>query len=186
MNLSEFKIVFVKERGRKELIDQYIHLYGKRLYGLCLTLCASAFDADDLYQETWLKVVKNIAQYDKTKEFEPWLTRICVNTYRNTLRRIARSPVFNRFSSNEEKDAVFDAVTAEQTDQESDYTPLYQAIGRLPEKLRVTVVLFYFQEMDIASTAQVLGIPIGTVKSRLNKSRKLLKEALSHETDLRF
>lgn len=168
------------------MIDQYIQQYGKRLYGLCLVLCASTFDADDLYQETWLKVVKNISQYDTAKEFEPWLTKICVNTYRNTLRRIARSPIFNHFSSNEEKDAVFDSVAIKQMGEEADYTPLYKAIDKLPDKFRMTVILFYFREMDIASTAQVLGIPAGTVKSRLNKSRRLLKEALSHETDLQF
>lgn len=168
------------------MIDQYILQYGKRLYGLCLVLCTSTFDADDLYQETWLKVVKNISSYNTEKEFEPWLTKICVNTYRNSLRRIARSPIFNHFSSNEEKDAVFDSVAIKQMEEGVDYTPLYKAIDKLPDKLRMTVILFYFREMDIASTAQVLGIPAGTVKSRLNKSRRLLKEALSHETNLRF
>ena len=74
------------------MIDQYIQQYGRRLYGLCRSLCANPFDADDLYQETWLRVVKHISQYDPSREFEPWLTRICVNTYRSTLRRIAKSP----------------------------------------------------------------------------------------------
>ena len=65
------------------MIDQYIQQYGRRLYGLCRSLCASPYDADDLYQETWLRVVKHISQYDPSREFEPWLTRICVNTYRS-------------------------------------------------------------------------------------------------------
>lgn len=168
------------------MIDQYIRRHGKRLYGLCLTLCASTYDADDLYQETWLKAVKNIEQYDHTKEFEPWLTRICVNTYKNTVRRMVRSPIFNRFSSNEEKDSVLDAAPARAAKQKGDYTRLYRAIDDLPDKLRITVILFYFQDMDIASTGRVLGIPAGTVKSRLNKSRRLLKEALSDETDIQF
>lgn len=168
------------------MIDQYIRQYGKRLYGLCLTLCASAFDADDLYQETWLKVIKSIDQYDETKGFEPWLTRICVNTYRNTLRRIVKSPILNRFSSNEEKDAVFDTIPAKQEAHDGDYTALYRAIDKLPDKLRVTVILFYFRDMNITSTAQVLSIPVGTAKSRLNKARKLLKEALKNETDIQF
>ena len=64
------------------MIDQYIRQYGKRLYGLCLTLCADPFEAEDLYQETWLKALKNLSRYDPSREFEPWLTRICVNTYR--------------------------------------------------------------------------------------------------------
>lgn len=168
------------------MINQYIRQYGKRLYGLCLTLCASAFDADDLYQETWLKVVKSIDQYDEAKNFEPWLTKICVNTYRNNLRRIVKSPIFTRFSNNEEKDAAFDTIPAKQETPDSDYTALYRAIDKLPDKLRVTVLLFYFRDMDIASAAQVLSIPIGTAKSRLNKARKLLKEALKNETDIQF
>lgn len=164
------------------MVDQYIRQYGTRLYGLCLSLCANAFEADDLYQDTWLQVVKNISRYDPSREFEPWLTKICINTYRNTLRRIARSPLLH-FQTSEEKDAFLQSVPAP---ERPDYSPLYEAIGRLPEKLRLTVILFYFEDMDTASTAQLLGIPEGTVKSRLNKARKQLKEVLCRESDLPF
>lgn len=164
------------------MIDQFIRQYGKRLYGLCLFLCADSFEADDLYQDTWLKVVKNFSQYDSSKEFEPWLTKICVNTYRNTLRRLARSPLLN-FTSNEEKDRFWQSIPGPEN---KDYTCLYEAINNLPEKFRITVILFYFQDMDIGSTAASLNIPAGTVKSRLSKARKLLKEVLTDETDLQF
>ena len=165
------------------MIDSYIHQYGKRLYGLCITLCTNSFEADDLYQDTWLKVVENISKYDRTRPFEPWLTRICVNTFRNTLRRFARSPIWNGFSSSEEKDAVFNAIPAPTPD---DYSTLHETIKRLPEKLKMTIILFYFQGMDINSTAQVLSIPAGTVKSRLNKAKKMLRELLKNESDLPF
>lgn len=165
------------------MIDPYIRQYGTRLYGLCRTLCASAFDADDLYQDTWLQVMRHIEQYDPQRPFEPWLTRICVNTYRNRLRRILRSPVFDAFSTGEEKDAVMERVPAEEGE---DHAPLHAAIDRLPEKLRVTVILFYFRDMDVRSVAHVLNIPPGTVKSRLSKARKQLREVLANETDLRF
>ena len=165
------------------MIDQYIRDYGKRLYGLCTFLCANSHEAEDLYQETWLKVVKHISKYDSTKEFEPWLTTICVNTYRSTLRRIAKSPVFNCFTTTEEKEEVLNSIPAPEN---KDYSDLYTAIAKLPEKLRLTVLLFYFRDMDTESAAMVLGIPPGTVKSRLNKARKLLKEVLTDETDLQF
>ena len=157
------------------MIDQYIRQYGKRLYGLCLTLCANSFDAEDLYQETWLKAVKNISRYDERREFEPWVTRICVNTYRNKLRRIMKSPIFDTFSSAEDKSAVMESVAAPEAE---DYSYLHEAIDGLPEKLRITVILFYFRDMDIEKTALALNIPPGTVKSRLSKARKLLREAL--------
>ena len=65
-----------------------------------------------------------------------------------------------------------------------DYSSLYEAIERLPEKYRIVVILFYFEDMDVAATADAMGIPEGTVKSRLSKARKLLKEVLEHETDI--
>lgn len=164
------------------MIDEYIKRYGRRLYGLCHYLCSNSFDADDLYQETWLKVIRHIEKYDPVREFEPWLTKICVNTYRSRLRRIVRSPLLD-FPSSEEKDRLLDSIPAPES---KDYTLLYEAVARLPDKLRLAVVLFYFQEMNLSSTAEILKIPVGTVKSRLNKARKLLKEVLADEADLQF
>ena len=161
-------------------MDQYIRKYGKRLYGLCMTLCADKHEADDLYQDTWVKVLKRFDTYDPSRDFEPWLTRLCVNTYRDRLRRLSRSPFLN-FSSNETKEAFLLTATAP---EKKDYSDLYAAIDQLPDKLRLTIILFYFQDMDIEKTAQTLGIPTGTVKSRLHKARIQLKEVLGRETDL--
>lgn len=161
-------------------MDQYIRKYGKRLYGLCMTLCADKHEADDLYQDTWVKVLKRFDTYDPSRDFEPWLTRLCVNTYRDRLRRLSRSPFLN-FSSNETKEAFLLTATAP---EKEDYSDLYAAIDQLPEKLRLTIILFYFEDMDIEKTAQTLGIPTGTVKSRLHKARIQLKEVLGRETDL--
>ena len=87
------------------------------------------------------------------------------------------------FRSNEEKDALLQSVPAPAN---PDYGPLYEAIDGLPEKLRLAVILYYFEEMDFSATAKVMGIPEGTVKSRLSKARKLLKEVLGRESDLQF
>lgn len=163
------------------MIDHYIQAYGKRLYGLCLTLCKNASDAEDLYQDTWLKVMANMERVDPKRPFEPWLTRICVNTYRNSLRRLARSPIFNGFATGEEKERLIESA---HTELPSDYSDLHVAVDRLPEKLRLVIILFYFRDMDIRSTAKVLKIPEGTVKSRLYKAKYLLKEVLHDETIL--
>ena len=160
-------------------MDQYIRQYGRRLYGLCRSLCRNVQDADDLYQDTWLKALDKLDSYDPGLPFEPWITRICVNTYRSGLRRLARSPLLD-FSSGEDKERLLACVPAP---EEKDYGPLYEAVGRLPEKLRLAVVLFYFQGEDLASAAGILNLPVGTVKSRLSRARKLLKEALANETD---
>ncbi|MCL2140537.1 MAG: sigma-70 family RNA polymerase sigma factor [Dehalococcoidia bacterium] len=165
------------------MIDNYISHYGKRLYGLCMHLCSNPAEADDLYQDTWMKVIENISKFDQSKDFEPWLTKICVNTFRNKLRRLARSPFWNHFANFEAKDQAMNAVPVTEINE---YSALHEAIRYLPDKLRVTTILFYFEDMGLASTAQVLDIPLGTVKSRLSKSKALLREALQNETDIQL
>lgn len=162
-------------------MEQYIRQYGTRLYGLCRTLCAHPHDAEDLYQDTWMKAWEHLDQYDPARPFLPWVTRICVNTYRSRLRRLAWSPVFNGFHTSQEKE---DLLAQTPAPERPDYSPLHQAIDGLPEKLRTAVILYYFQDMDVQSAAQVLGIPPGTVKSRLHKARAKLKEVLGNDPDL--
>ena len=165
------------------MIDQYINQYGRRLYGLCLTLCADKDDADDLYQETWLKAYQKIMQYDTVRSFEGWITGICVNTYRDLLRKQKRSPVYNQFSSTEEKDLLLENVAAE---TKEDFSDLHTAIDRLPEKMRTTVILHYFHGLDEKKTAEALKVPAGTVKSRLHQAKKILRKELTYESDLQF
>ena len=93
------------------MLDPYIQQYGRRLYGLCRTLCPNPFDADDLYQETWLKAFRHFSQYDPARPFEPWLTQICVNTYLSVLRRSARRPILP-FRTTQEQEEVLRSVPA--------------------------------------------------------------------------
>lgn len=164
------------------MLDSYIAQYGRRLYGLCRSLCPIREDADDLYQETWLKALKCLDQHDPSRPFGPWITRICVNTYRSQLRRLVRSP-FLSFRSAEDLESVLQAAPAPVSE---DYPEVRAAVDRLPEKLRLVVILFYFEDLDVAATAAALHIPPGTVKSRLHKARTILKEVLAHADDLPF
>ena len=157
---------------------------GPALYRFCRYLTADSAETEDLYQETWLRVVEQFHRYDPAREFEPWLTRICVNLYRNLLRRLVRSPIRQSFFSTEEKEALLNSAASPPVPAREDYAELHSAIARLPEKLRVAVILFYFRDMDIHSAASILGVAPGTMKSRLNRARARLKEALPHETDL--
>lgn len=162
------------------MIDSKIEKYGKRLYGLCLSLCRNPDHAQDLYQETWLRVIQKLDQYDNRLEFEGWLTRICVNLYRDQLRKRKRNRIFDGFSTREEKDALLESIPAK---EKVDNRDLHQAVGRLPDKLRITVLLYYSRDLDIHSTAAALGVPPGTVKSRLHKAKKLLKEVMQDEIE---
>ncbi len=165
------------------MIEQYIEQYGKRLFGLCLTLCAGDSWADDLYQETWLRAFTRLPQYDPSRPFEPWLTGICVNAFRDEQRRRRFSLFFDGYQSTEDKERVINSCP---DTLPADYSDLHAAIDRLPSKLRTTVILHYFHDLDQAHTAASLGIPVGTVKSRLSQAKKLLRKELEHEADIQF
>ncbi|MFV0414450.1 MAG: RNA polymerase sigma factor, partial [Oscillospiraceae bacterium] len=151
-----------------------------KLYGLCLKLCnGRSADAQDLYQETWLKAYRWHGRYNPAQSFLNWLTRICVNTYRDMLRR-QKLLRFISPKEPEEQQALLDGIPDGARPEES--IEVRDAVARLPEGLRLCVTLYYFYGQSTEETAGALSLPPGTVKSRLNKARALLKKELSlHE-----
>lgn len=162
-------------------MEDKIKAYGPRLFGLCMTLCKDKHDAWDLYQETWLRAYEKQEQYNPSQSYEGWLTSICVNRYRDYMRRLKIAPFFDMFATTEEKDRIIDHIPME---EKEDFREVREAVDNLPQKLREAVVLFYFEDKDIHKTAECMGIPEGTVKSRLVKARALLKEVLQDEWNL--
>lgn len=162
-------------------MNQRIEKYGPRLFGLCMTLCRNNQDAWDLYQDTWLRALEKNEQFNNQMSYEAWITSICVNRYRDILRRIKNSPIFDGFASSDEKTYIFENI---KSDEVEDFSDIRMKVDGLPDKFRQVVILYYFEDMDVEKTAAVLGIPNGTVKSRLMKARKLLKEALFDEWNI--
>lgn len=159
------------------MFDTYIQQYGPRLYALCLRLSANLWDAQDLYQETWLRAYRSFARYDPQREFSVWVTQICINLYRDQLRR-KKLANFLHLPTGEEQQALLESLPAPEPE---DFSDLHAAIQALPPNYRLVILLYYFHDQDIAQAAKTLGLPPGTVKSRLSKARALLKGVLPNE-----
>jgi RNA polymerase sigma-70 factor (ECF subfamily) len=164
-----------RRQGGAGLFDEYINAHGKRLFSLCLKLCAHREDAEDLYQETWIKAYRFYDRYDSEQEFEKWLTTICANTFRDLLRRQKWKSLFIPFRSNEEKDALLSSIPAVEAE---DFSEVKEAVDSLPDKYRLVTVMYYWDGCDVKKTAELLSIPEGTVKYQLHKARELLKRRL--------
>lgn len=152
-------------------LTRYIAEHGQSLTRLCLKLCHNAHEAEDLYQETWCRVLAKLPLYDRAKPFEPWLYTVCVNTYRNI-----RKKADGRQTVPLETDV---AGTAPLFDEEHDWTR--QIVNELEEKYRLVIILHYFKDYSVSELASILRIPQGTVKSRLYKARKILKGRFEDE-----
>ena len=85
-----------------------------------------------------------------------------------------------QFETEEEHDLFFNLLPDRESKSE-EYRSLTEAVKKLPEKYRVVVALRYFNDYSEESTAQMLGIPVGTVKSRLHKAKKLIREVMENE-----
>lgn len=116
-------------------------------------------DVEDLYQETWLRVVRHAGRFDSTRRFSTWLFQIAVNLCRDWHRRAPPEP-----QSADDEPAV---AELERSDAAVDARRLLE---RLPAAQREVVVLRYYHDLSEEDVAAILDIPIGTVKSRMHQA----------------
>jgi len=171
--------------GDTTAADMLIARYEDRLYNLCFKLTSNRQDAEDLYQQTWLKVLQKSKMFSP-KSFQNWLYTICLNGYRDVCRKnVRRSQLIA-----EDTDEVLIEIASPSGSAESEamdsivQTILMSKIDLLPNKLRLPILLCYFEDLDYREIAQVLRLPIGTVKSRLNAAKKRLRTEMESEADV--
>jgi RNA polymerase sigma-70 factor (ECF subfamily) len=150
--------------------------HGQFLYAVAYRLTGNVDDARDLVQEALLRVRRGLATYEPGS-LEGWLARIVTNVFLDEMRRKKRRPVQ---ALPDEPDLVVPAAVAADVaaDRAGLSTEIQAAIAALPEEFRVPVVLCDVADQSYEDIARTLGVPIGTVRSRLHRGRKLLRGEL--------
>ncbi|MHC0035300.1 RNA polymerase sigma factor [Pseudoneobacillus sp. C159] len=158
----------------KEEANRIFNEFSPYVYRTALLLTKSESLADDVTQETFIKVFKNYHSFDKTKPIKPWIYKITVNTFRNMHRR-QRWLKFIGFVPDmpTEHNTVERSILQGEQNQE-----ICNQIARLSTKSREIIVLYYYAELKLIEVASILDIPIGTCKSRLNRALKELRKQL--------
>ena len=167
----------------KQELEMCIHEYGKEIYSFCKYLTCSLQEADDLYQDTFLKAVELKEKIEYTDNVKSYLLSVALRIWKNRKRKATwRKRIADVRPVVEEKDTKV-CVSAELLPEErildkEKKEMVRQAVDKLPERLCIVVLLFYMEELSVAQIASILKIPSGTVKSRLYQARKLLKKEL--------
>lgn len=166
----------------KEL-ELCIEEYGKDIYSFCRQLTVSLQEADDLYQDTFLKALELIPKMDNNKNPKSYLLSIAVHIWKNKKRKFAwrkriadMDPLTD--SSIEQTANPLDPSLEETVLKQEEILLVRSAVKQLPERLKLPTCLFYMENLSVAQIAALLNIPIGTVKVRLYQARKLLKKEL--------
>ena len=158
------------------MLDALIQSQGPRLFSLCCRLCRSRGEAEDLYQETLLRGLEQRERLLAAENPGAYLTRICVNLYRDwARRRKLLSFISMEDAPPPNLHGQFSTAGPEESLEQS---LVRQAVDTLPEPYRQSVLLYYFCDQSIQQAAAALGVRPGTVKSRLGRGREMLKEAL--------
>ncbi|EGQ26577.1 ECF family DNA-directed RNA polymerase sigma subunit SigW [Sporosarcina newyorkensis 2681] len=158
--------------------------YGRYLYHLCLKLTRNKEEAEDLMQDVWVKVVRYSGEMNEVNRMKAWLTTICMNTFRDRYRKNVRHSqyVMNQPDTLDVPllDLVpSDAKTPVELIEQNDIQMLVQQkIGQLDGIYRKTIEYFYVNQYSLVEIAGIMKVSIGTVKSRLFRAKKYLKELL--------
>jgi RNA polymerase sigma-70 factor (ECF subfamily) len=144
------------------------------LVNLAFRFCRDRGRAEDMAQEAFLRAYRSLAGWRRDAAFSTWLFAIAANTYRSELHRIPAAMLPLDAIREPRQPGQADGGLEDRTRDEF----IRRAVAALPPKYRDAVILFYFHGMDVASAARSLGLPEGTVKTRLSRAREILRRKL--------
>lgn len=173
----------IEQRRRKFEEEAVPHM--SALYNYAVRMTRDRDDAADLIQETFLKAFRFFDSFEQGTNCKAWLFRILKNTYINTYRKTSKGPDTVEYDAVEEfydtiKDSTVETSTLEQQmfDQALD-DEVSEAIQRLPDEFRTVIILCDIEGFTYEEIAEFIDCPIGTVRSRLHRARKVLAATLA-------
>jgi RNA polymerase sigma-70 factor (ECF subfamily) len=161
-------------RGDRDAFGLLVGRHERRVYGLCLRILGNREDAEDAAQEAFIAALRRAGTFRQAAAFSTWLYRIAVNAATDQGRRRSRA----RTTPLDPDDAP-PGPTRDPGEQVAVAVTVQDALTRVPGEFRVAVVLCDLYRIPYADAAQILEVPVGTVKSRVFRGRAALAERLA-------
>ncbi len=152
-------------------IDAVIGRYSSMVYKIALTNMRSRYDADDIFQEVFLRYMKNKKSFVSEEHLKAWLIRVTVNC--------CKSAYLAPWNDNVSLEDIGDVADTFSEDERG----VYEEILKLPIDYKTVIILFYYENMSVSDIAKTLRVTEGAVKMRLTRARNLLKLNLEGEED---
>jgi len=156
------------------------------LYNFAIRLSADPNDAEDLVQDTIVKAYRFFSSYERGTNAKAWLFRILKNSYINNYRKVSKQPYQVDY---DEISSYYETVRSDRSDTTDMEQIIYRemlddevtrALNRLPEDFRTVVLLCDIEGFTYEEIANMLDVPIGTIRSRLHRGRNLLRSSLTN------
>ena len=181
--LSDDELVAAAQDGDRSALDQLLRRHYDRIYAVCRRVTGGTKDADDACQEALIKITRSLPRFDGRAAFSTWAYRIATNASLDELRKRKRRPSLHSINPRSDgadgaEPEVVDPMAAKRIDAIDDRLAIDTALGELGDDFKAAVVLRDVADLDYNEIADVLEIPIGTVKSRIARGRAELAESL--------
>lgn len=167
------------QRGEVRAFELLFERYRGRLFGFLYRRCGDGSVAEDLLQQTWLRVVRSRDRFDPRRRFSTWLFQIANNLCRDRGRRLE---VERRGKQKMREEMLANAPVARTAPVDS-RLDMAARLALLSDRLREVVVLRYFEDHSEREIAKIVGIPPGTVKSRLHQAIRVMREQEAADAD---
>jgi RNA polymerase sigma-70 factor (ECF subfamily) len=186
MDRDESELIARCRRGDVRAFDELVRRYERQVYNFAHKMTGNREDAYDVAQDAFVRVYHHLDTFRAESSFSTWLYRVVLNSYLDSKKRARireKSISLDQYVSEEEgfapKQVADEAPAPEDVVVESERNRLLQeAIFSLPDYQRAMIILYHVQHVPYEEIAEILSLPIGTVKSRLNRARAALKKKL--------
>ena len=176
---TDDELVAAAQAGDRAALDILLRRHIDLIHAVCSRLAGNPADAADATQEALIAIVRGLPRFDRRAAPRTWMYRVATNACLDELRRRGRRPRLGLDDAMAEQSEPGPPLDRTVTDR----LTLDDALARLPDEFRVAVVLRDVQGMDYAQIAEVLQIPLGTVRSRIARGRKALAADLDGNQD---
>lgn len=167
---------------KEDSLEEVVRRNSDMVYRLTYSLVRNRTDADDIYQEVFMRYFRKQPKFDSSEHEKAWMIRVTVNCCKNYWKSpwVKHRAAFHEAIVMQNKDlpgenrtaAASDSVTSDQDEL------LIETVRQLPEKYRVVIHLFYYEEMSVEEIGKVTGTKASTVRTQLTRARKMLRERL--------
>lgn len=183
--LTDEELIVIFQNGDVNAFNELVHRYKDKIVNFLYRYTGSREDAEDLAQDAFLRLYKSKHLYREIGKFSTWFYTIAVNLVKTDLvkKKKKKTISINNYDEDEEKDYELPSDIIAPDDSANAMNENYyiqKAIESLNDNFKQVIILRDIQNMDYEEIAKITNLPLGTVKSRINRGRECLKEMLEH------
>lgn len=161
----------MEDKGTEKSIESLVRIHADMVYRLALLHMKNRSDADDIFQEVFLRLVKNLSKLENDEHIKAWLIRVTINCCKTQL-----TSGWNKKMVATDQTILEQTIDGQAPSSENENEDIRHIVGTLPNKYRSVIHLFYFEDLSISQIAKTLRIKEGTVKGQLSRGRDMIRE----------